>query len=175
MKATMTCASGSTSGLWQHGCSPYGALHCGKNISGSLLAREGFVTDPKSPVIATTVPPVSWPILGLSQTMLGPEETIATAPVTPGGSIPPRASDPAAAACCVNVTRCRAALALVFPSAGESSLGDRQYCPNHPPRWCCPHRAPLTSAHRACQLQPPEGRGHLVPSRAISLVSTQVF
>ena len=52
---------------------------------------------------------------------------------------------------------------------GEFSLGDRQYCPNHPPRWCCPHRAPLTSAHRACQLfSRPKGGAisrHLAPSR----------
>lgn len=48
-------------------------------------------------------------------------------------------------------------------------MGDRQYCPNHPPRWCCPHRAPLTSAHRACQpFSRPKGGAisrHLAPSR----------
>ena len=51
----------------------------------------------------------------------------------------------------------------------EFSLGDRKYCPNHPPRWCCPNRAPLTSAHRACQLvSRPKGGAisrHLAPSR----------
>ena len=48
-------------------------------------------------------------------------------------------------------------------------MGDRQYCPNHPPRWCCPHRAPLTSAHRACQpFSRPKGGAisrHLASSR----------
>ena len=44
----------------------------------------------------------------------------------------------------------------------EFSLGDRQYCPNHPPPWCCPHRASLTSSHRASQpFRRPKGRGIL--------------